>query len=212
MYGAHGSRSSTHNTLYKLLLPAFVSQPVLPRPPGTGSCQVYEKCILSPLWRAAVTALKGVTTRGHRWQQERRGVRAANMRLARHGLCYAAGINEAAQPTGLIDTWRDAQLRTSPDSCLHPPHSQFGGKFPVEKPLGFTLNPHRSCQSSHRQQNPESSANETTPNPPLKGNKELRGGERHLLPSGVPRDCCPGPSLRERGHVVPHAGLGHSSL
>lgn len=48
-------------------------------------------------------------------------MRAANVRLARHGLCYASGINEAAQPTGLIDIWRDAQLGTSPDSGLHPP-------------------------------------------------------------------------------------------
>lgn len=68
-----------------------------------------------------MTALKGVTTRRHRWQQEQRGVRAANVRLTRHGLCYAAGINEAAQPMGLIDTWRDTQLRTSPDSGLHSP-------------------------------------------------------------------------------------------
>lgn len=68
-----------------------------------------------------MTALKGVTTRGHRWQQEQRGVRAANVQLAHHGLCYAAGINEAAQPMGLIDAWRDAQLGTSPDSGLRSP-------------------------------------------------------------------------------------------
>lgn len=93
-------------------------------PPETVSCEVYEKCIFSPLYSAPVTAL---TRRDDPRAQvivgssTARGKQTCGSPTTCSG--YAARINLALQPVGLIawDAWRDAQLRTSLASKLGSP-------------------------------------------------------------------------------------------